>query len=94
MATMEFTEWIRGRTDEQLRALVSARPELITPVPAHLEGLASRAGSPSAIGRVLDRLDRFTLAVVEKRHWTWDSSAPLKFRWSRPRPGPVEAEGK
>ncbi|GAA3256042.1 helicase-associated domain-containing protein [Nonomuraea helvata] len=65
MATMEFTEWIRGRTDEQLRALVSARPELITPVPAHLEGLASRAGSPSAIGRVLDRLDRFTLAVVE-----------------------------
>ncbi|MFG6198464.1 helicase-associated domain-containing protein [Nonomuraea sp. JJY05] len=62
---MEFTEWIRGRTDEQLRALVSARPELITPVPAHLEGLASRAGSPSAIARVLDRLDRFTLAVVE-----------------------------
>ncbi len=65
MATMEFTEWIRRRTDDQLRALVSARPELITPVPAHLEGLASRAGSPSAIGRVLDRLDRFTLAVVE-----------------------------
>ncbi|MEU8361355.1 helicase C-terminal domain-containing protein [Nonomuraea sp. NPDC048882] len=62
---MEFTEWIRGRTDAQLRALVSARPELITPVPAHLEGLATRAGSPSAIGRVLDRLDRFTLAVVE-----------------------------
>ncbi|NBE94812.1 hypothetical protein FE391_13500 [Nonomuraea sp. KC401] len=62
---MEFTEWIRGRTDGQLRALVSARPELITPVPAHLEGLASRAASPSAIGRVLDRLDRFTLAVVE-----------------------------
>ncbi|WP_219470912.1 helicase-associated domain-containing protein [Nonomuraea rhizosphaerae] len=62
---MEFTEWIRGRTDEQLRALVSARPELITPVPAHLEGLASRAASPSAIGRALDRLDRFTLAVVE-----------------------------
>ncbi|WP_336210696.1 helicase C-terminal domain-containing protein [Nonomuraea sp. LPB2021202275-12-8] len=62
---MEFTEWIRGRTDEELRTLVSARPELITPVPAHIEGLASRAGSPSAIARVLDRLDRFTLAVVE-----------------------------
>lgn len=65
MATMEFTEWIRGRTDEQLRALVTARPELITPVPAHLEGLAARASSPSAIARVLDRLDRFTLAVIE-----------------------------
>ncbi|MCA2182656.1 helicase C-terminal domain-containing protein [Nonomuraea glycinis] len=62
---MEFTEWIRGRTDEELRTLVSARPELISPVPAHLEGLAARAGSPSAIARVLDRLDRFTLAVVE-----------------------------
>jgi len=65
MATMEFTEWIRGRSDAELRTLVSARPELITPVPAHLEGLASRASSPSAIARVLDRLDRFTLAVVE-----------------------------
>ncbi|SEK24409.1 Helicase conserved C-terminal domain-containing protein [Nonomuraea pusilla] len=65
MASMEFTEWIRGRTDAQLRALVSARPELITPVPAHLEGLAGRAASPSAVARALDRLDRFTLAVVE-----------------------------
>ncbi|MFI6817105.1 helicase-associated domain-containing protein [Nonomuraea sp. NPDC050328] len=62
---MTFTEWLRGRSDAQLRALVSARPELITPVPAHLDGLASRAASPSAIGRTLDRLDRFALAVVE-----------------------------
>ncbi|MEU7001047.1 helicase C-terminal domain-containing protein [Nonomuraea sp. NPDC046570] len=62
---MEFTEWLRERTDRQLGALVAARPELVTPVPAHLEGLAARAGSPSAIGRVLDRLDRFTLALVE-----------------------------
>ncbi|MEU4410492.1 helicase C-terminal domain-containing protein [Streptosporangium sp. NPDC023963] len=61
----EFTEWLRGRSDDRLRALVSARPELITPVPAHLEGLAGRASSPSAVGRALDRLDRFTLAVVE-----------------------------
>ncbi|MFI7053430.1 helicase-associated domain-containing protein [Streptosporangium canum] len=61
----EFTEWLRGRSDDQLRALVAVRPELITPVPAHLEGLAARAGSPSAIGRVLDRLDLFTLSVIE-----------------------------
>lgn len=61
----EFTEWLRGRSDDQLRALVAVRPELITPVPAHVEGLAGRASSPSAIGRVLDRLDRFTLSVVE-----------------------------
>ncbi|GAA0435371.1 hypothetical protein Acor_75530 [Acrocarpospora corrugata] len=60
-----FTEWLRSRTDEQLRALAMSRPELITPVPAHLNGLASRAGTPSALGRALDRLDRFTLAVAE-----------------------------
>ncbi|MBG0814755.1 helicase-associated domain-containing protein [Planomonospora sp. ID82291] len=61
----EFTKWLRGRSDEQLRELVTLRPELITPVPAHVEGLAGRASSPSAVGRVLDRLDRFTFAVVE-----------------------------
>ncbi|MEV8630550.1 helicase-associated domain-containing protein [Streptosporangium sp. NPDC051023] len=61
----EFTEWLRNRSDDQLRALVTVRPELITPVPAHVEGLAGRASSPSAVGRVLDRLDRFTLSVVE-----------------------------
>ncbi|WP_405142264.1 helicase C-terminal domain-containing protein [Sphaerisporangium sp. NBC_01403] len=61
----EFTEWLRGLADDRLRALVAARPELITPVPAHLEGLVIRATSPSATGRALDRLDRFALAVVE-----------------------------
>ncbi|GAA1014440.1 hypothetical protein Aple_079340 [Acrocarpospora pleiomorpha] len=60
-----FTEWLRSRTDEQLRALAMSRPELITPVPAHVTGLASRAGTPSALGRALDRLDRFALAVAE-----------------------------
>ncbi|WP_084965712.1 helicase C-terminal domain-containing protein [Thermoactinospora rubra] len=62
---MTFTEWLRGRTDDQLRALVLARPELVAPVPAHLDGLATRAASPSAVGRALDRLDRFALALVE-----------------------------
>lgn len=61
----EFTEWLRGLADDRLRALVAARPELITPVPAHLDGLVIRATSPSATGRALDRLNRFALAVVE-----------------------------
>jgi hypothetical protein len=61
----EFTEWLRDLPDDRLRALVAARPELITPVPAHLEGLVLRATSPSATGRALDRLNRFALAVVE-----------------------------
>lgn len=65
MTGTDFSEWLRGRSDEQLRALVAARPELVTPVPAHIDGLAARACSPSAIGRALDRLDRFSLAVLE-----------------------------
>ncbi|MBX6384781.1 MAG: hypothetical protein IRZ07_17730, partial [Microbispora sp.] len=65
MTGTDFSEWLRGRSDERLRALVAARPELMTPVPAHIDGLASRACSPSAIGRALDRLDRFSLAVLE-----------------------------
>ncbi|WP_055482764.1 helicase-associated domain-containing protein [Sphaerimonospora mesophila] len=65
MKGREFTEWLRCRSDEQLRALVTARPELITPVPADIDGLAARASSPSALGRALDRLDRFTLCVLE-----------------------------
>ncbi|MFC4592127.1 helicase C-terminal domain-containing protein [Sphaerisporangium corydalis] len=65
MTNTDFTEWLRGLADDRLRALVTTRPELITPVPAHLEGLVIRATSPSAAGRALDRLDRFALAVVE-----------------------------
>ncbi|WP_248960771.1 helicase-associated domain-containing protein [Sphaerisporangium perillae] len=61
----EFTDWLRGLKDDRLCALVTARPELITPVPAHVEGLVIRATSPSATGRTLDRLNRFALAVVE-----------------------------
>ncbi|NAS26460.1 hypothetical protein GT755_32900 [Herbidospora sp. NEAU-GS84] len=60
-----FTEWLRSRSDEQLRLLAMSRPELITPVPANVPGLAARAATPSAIGRALDRLDGFTLAVAE-----------------------------
>ncbi|MBO3748936.1 helicase C-terminal domain-containing protein [Streptosporangiaceae bacterium NEAU-GS5] len=61
----EFTAWLRERSDEQLKALVTARPELVTPVPAHVDGLAARMSTPSAVGRALDRLDRFALAVAE-----------------------------
>ncbi|MDF5757819.1 helicase C-terminal domain-containing protein [Spongiactinospora sp. TRM90649] len=61
----DFADWLRGRDDEELRALVTARPELVTPVPAHIAGLASRATTPSAVGRAIDRLDRFALAVLE-----------------------------
>lgn len=60
-----FAEWLRERDDEWLCALLTARPELVAPVPPHLDALAARAATPSATTRTLDRLDRFTLAVAE-----------------------------
>ena len=60
-----YADWLRGRSDEQLRTLLSARPELISPVPADLAGLAARAATSAAASRALDRLDRFTLAILE-----------------------------
>ncbi|POM26881.1 hypothetical protein BTM25_12890 [Actinomadura rubteroloni] len=60
-----FADWLRARDDDALRALLSARPELVAPVPADLAALAARAATPAAISRALDRLDRFTLATLE-----------------------------
>src|ERR687895_2132829 len=60
-----YADWVRTRSDEELRALFAERPELITPVPADLSALAARAATPAAVVRGLDRLDRFALAVVE-----------------------------
>ncbi|MFD0691885.1 helicase-associated domain-containing protein [Actinomadura fibrosa] len=60
-----YADWLRARSDEELRALLSARPELLAPVPADLTALAARAATPAAISRALDRLDRFTLALLE-----------------------------
>ncbi|WP_433476803.1 helicase-associated domain-containing protein [Spirillospora sp. CA-142024] len=60
-----YADWLRARGDDELRALLSARPELLAPVPADLTALAARAATPAAVSRALDRLDRFTLAVLE-----------------------------
>lgn len=61
----DLVGWLRTRDDETLRALLRDRPDLITPVPADLATLASRASTPGAVARVLDTLDTFTLTVVE-----------------------------
>jgi hypothetical protein len=60
-----YDAWVRDRSDEDLRAMLAERPELITPVPADLTALATRAATPSAVVRCLDRLDRLALAAVE-----------------------------
>lgn len=60
-----FTSWLRSRSDEELTALLRARPDLARPVPADIGALAHRATSRNATLRALERLDRFTLQVLE-----------------------------
>ncbi|GHC78094.1 hypothetical protein GCM10007079_15750 [Nocardiopsis terrae] len=60
-----FTSWLRSRSDGELTALLTARPDLAQPVPADIGALAHRATSRNAALRALERLDRFTLQVLE-----------------------------
>lgn len=64
-ASEDFIGWLRARDDAELRDLLLARPELATPVPADMTALVGRAGSAGSVGRALDGLDAFTLAVVD-----------------------------
>jgi hypothetical protein len=53
------------RSDSDLESLLRARPDLVTPVPSDITQLASRATTRASVARALDRLDRFTLHVVD-----------------------------
>ncbi|HEX6234652.1 MAG TPA: helicase C-terminal domain-containing protein [Jiangellaceae bacterium] len=64
-APRSLAEDLRGRSDAELAALLRARPDLLTPIPADISQLASRAATRTSVVRALDRLDRFTLHVVE-----------------------------
>src|SRR5690625_4897423 len=55
---------LRARADDELAALLRARPDLLVPVPVDVTQLASRATTRASVTRALDRLDRFTLQVV------------------------------
>ena len=56
---------VRGRSDDQLRALVRRRPDLARPAPSDLTSLAARAGTRASVQRALDGLDRGHLQVLE-----------------------------
>ncbi|MDQ6897188.1 MAG: hypothetical protein M3171_11380, partial [Actinomycetota bacterium] len=56
---------IRGRTDEQLAALVLLRPDLARPAPSDLTSLAARAGTRASVQRCIESLDRAHLQVLE-----------------------------
>lgn len=60
-----FTEWLRGRSDEQLAELLRRRPDLALPAPADLAMLASRLSVRTSVQRAIDGLDAFTLKILE-----------------------------
>lgn len=60
-----LAEALRSRGDEELAALLRARPDLLNPVPNDLGQLATRAGTRASVVRALERLDRFTLQTAE-----------------------------
>ncbi|MFE9922365.1 helicase C-terminal domain-containing protein [Streptomyces sp. NPDC005774] len=64
-APRSLAEALRGRDDAELAALLRSRPDLVTPVPADLTQLATRAGTRASVVRALDRLDRFTTQTAQ-----------------------------
>jgi len=57
--------WLRTRTDEQLGALLAARPDVARPAPSDIVGLATRLAVPVSVDRALDELDAATLQVLD-----------------------------
>lgn len=57
--------WLRTRRDDQLSALLAARPDVARPAPADLVALASRLSVPVSVDRALDELDAATLQVLD-----------------------------
>ncbi|TDE10895.1 helicase C-terminal domain-containing protein [Jiangella asiatica] len=60
-----LAEDLRARADDELAALLRARPDLLVPVPVDVSQLAARATTRASAVRALDRLDRFTLQVLD-----------------------------
>ncbi len=56
---------LRELTDDQLTALLAARPDLAVPVPGDLSALSSRAQSRLSLARALEGLDQFTLEILD-----------------------------
>jgi len=57
--------WLRTRSDEQLTALLAARPDVARPAPSDVVALASRLAVPVSVDRALDELDAVTLQVLD-----------------------------
>lgn len=63
--TRSLAQELRARNDEQLRALLAARGDLLSPLPTDISALASRASAPPSISRALDSLNLWEIQVLE-----------------------------
>ena len=52
-----LTESLLGRSDDELVALLAARPDLASPAPSTLVALAARAAARTSVERALATLD-------------------------------------
>jgi Helicase conserved C-terminal domain len=71
MAT-SFADRLRALSDDALGELLRARPDLVTPIPSDISALAARAQTRLSIARVVERLDRFTLEMLDAARLTRD----------------------
>ena len=60
-----FAQELRDRSDDDLTKLFSLRPDLITPVPADMTALSTRATSAPSLLRALETLNQWQLQVLE-----------------------------
>lgn len=56
---------LRAFSDDAVMKLLHERPDLLHPIPPDFERLAARALAPSSVSRVLDRINRTALQVIE-----------------------------
>lgn len=70
---------LRTRSDADLEALLSSRPDLLHPVPADVAQLAARAATSPSVNLVLDSLDRLQLDVCEAIAGLADPSTPAQL---------------
>ncbi len=64
-AQVDLVSWLREQPDDDLGRLLTARPDLLHPVPSDIEVLAARVAGRASVEIALDRLDVGALQVVE-----------------------------
>ena len=63
--TSTLTDYLQAMPDEALASLLSRRPDVLTPPPSDLSGLAARLQSRVSIARALDGLDLFHTEILD-----------------------------